>query len=115
MKLYVGNIPHSMSDDELKQVFEASGTVVSAKIILDRDTGRSRGFGFVEMSNSQEGLSAIETFHGKEVNGRALTVNEARPQQPRDSRGGMGQRSDRGSDRGGRDSRPPRQHASPRW
>ena len=108
MKLYVGNIPHSMSEDELKQVFEACGNVVSAKIILDRDTGRSRGFGFVEMSNNDEGQNAISTFHGKEVNGRALTVNEARPQQPRSGSGmGMG--------RGDRDSRPPRNNMSQRW
>lgn len=107
MKLYVGNIPHSMSEDELKQVFEAAGTVVSAKIILDRDTNRSRGFGFVEMSNNAEGQEAISTFHGKEVNGRALTVNEARPQQPR-SGSGMGGGRDR-------DSRSPRSNMSQRW
>jgi RNA recognition motif-containing protein len=89
-KLYVGNLPFSANDDSLRQIFEQVGAVESAKIITDRDTGRSKGFGFVEMSNDQEATDAITRFHGADYEGRAMTVNEARPMAPRDSRGGGG-------------------------
>jgi RNA recognition motif-containing protein len=78
-KLYVGNLAFSIGDNELKQFFESCGTVVSATVIMDRATGRSKGFGFVEMSSDQEAQAGIAACNGKEVEGRALTVNEARP------------------------------------
>ena len=84
-KLYVGNLPFSVSSSDLEQVFQAHGTVESAQVITDRDTGRSKGFGFVEMRNDQEAQEAIQALNGQEFNGRALTVNEARP---REDRGG---------------------------
>ena len=98
MKLYVGNLPYGMSDSELEQVFAEFGTVQSAQVIMDRDTGRSRGFGFVEMSTSDEGHAAINALHDKEVGGRKLTVNEAKP---REDRGGGGGRGGRGARSGG--------------
>ena len=82
-KLYVGNLPYSATDDVLKETFSAAGNVASATIIMDRATGRSKGFGFVEMSSDEEALKAIEMFNGKDMDGRALTVNEARPMEPR--------------------------------
>ncbi|HEU4434089.1 MAG TPA: RNA-binding protein [Pyrinomonadaceae bacterium] len=85
MKLYVGNLAFQTSSEDLQQLFAQAGTVQSASVIEDRDTGRSRGFGFVEMASKEEGESAISQFNGKEFNGRNLTVNEARP---RDDRGG---------------------------
>jgi RNA recognition motif-containing protein len=87
-KLYVGNLSYDMTDNELQTMFEQFGQVQSVQIIMDRDTGRSKGFGFVEMSNPQEAQAAIDGLHGKEVNGRALTVNEARPREERGPRGG---------------------------
>ena len=78
-KLYVGNLPYGMSDSDLQNLFEQHGTVQSAQVIMDRDTGRSKGFGFVEMSNDQEAQAAIAALNGQQVDGRALTVNEARP------------------------------------
>ncbi len=90
IKLYVGNLSFSTTDEDLARMFESSGTVQSASIVMDRETGRSRGFGFVEMANRSEGESAIETMHGKEVNGRTLTVNEARPREERSGGGGGG-------------------------
>jgi len=78
-KLYVGNLPYSLSDSDLQRVFEAHGSVVSAQVIVDRDTGRSKGFGFVEMGSDQEAQAAITALNGTELEGRALTVNEARP------------------------------------
>ena len=89
-KLYVGNLPFTATDDALRQIFEQVGTVESAKVITDRDTGRSKGFGFVEMSNDQEANDAITRFNGADLEGRAMTVNEARPMVPRDNRGGGG-------------------------
>jgi cold-inducible RNA-binding protein len=80
-KLYVGNLGYDVSDSDLDQLFAAHGTVDSAKVITDRDTGRSKGFGFVEMSNDQEARAAIAALNGKEMSGRALTVNEARPKE----------------------------------
>ena len=82
-KLYVGNLPYSTNDEALKEMFAAAGNVDSATIIMDRATGRSKGFGFVEMSNDEEAQKAIEMFNGKDMGGRALTVNEARPMEPR--------------------------------
>lgn len=94
MKLYVGNLAFQTSSEDLQQLFGQAGTVQSASVIEDRETGRSRGFGFVEMASKEEGESAISQFNGKEFNGRNLTVNEARP---RDDRGG-----NRGGGGGGR-------------
>ena len=88
MKLYVGNLSFQTTGDELEALFGRVGTVESASVVSDRDTGRSRGFGFVEMSTSEEGNSAIAEFNGKEVNGRSLTVNEARPREERSGGGG---------------------------
>jgi len=89
-KLYVGNLAYSLGDAELEQLFAAHGTVQSAKVIVDRDTGRSKGFGFVEMGSDQEAQAAISALNGKEVDGRALTVNEARPREEGGGRGGRG-------------------------
>src|SRR5208283_1393222 len=88
MKLYVGNLPYSMTDSDLQQLFEQHGTVQSAQVIIDRDTGRSKGFGFVEMGTTEEGQAAIQALHDQEVNGRKLTVNEARPREDRSGGGG---------------------------
>jgi RNA recognition motif-containing protein len=90
-KLYVGNLPFSATDDSLREMFGQAGQVESARIITDRDTGRSKGFGFVEMSTEQEASEAINKFSGTELDGRSLTVNEARPMAPRDG-GGRGPR-----------------------
>ena len=90
MKLYVGNLSFSTGENDLNDLFSAHGTVDSCRIITDRDTGRSRGFGFVEMSSKAEGEAAIAQLGGKEIDGRALTVNEAKPQEPRAGGGGRG-------------------------
>src|SRR5947209_3176015 len=90
-KLYVGNLTYDTTDTALEQMFAAHGTVQSAQVIKDRDTGRSKGFGFVEMSSDQEAQNAIRELNGKQVEGRALTVNEAKPREDRGgSRGGGG-------------------------
>ena len=89
-KLYVGNLPYTATDQLLVDTFAQVGTVESAKIITDRDTGRSKGFGFVEMSTEAEAADAISKFNGAEYEGRTLTVNEARPMAPRENRGGGG-------------------------
>jgi RNA recognition motif-containing protein len=89
-KLYVGNLPFSATEQSLTETFAQCGTVESAKIITDRDTGRSKGFGFVEMSSDAEAQAAIEKFNGKDYGGRPLTVNEAKPMAPREGRGGGG-------------------------
>ncbi len=81
--LFVGNLPYAMDNDKLSQLFAAAGTVVSAKVISDKYSGRSRGFGFVEMTTDEETKKAIEMFNGKDVEGRALVVNEARPREER--------------------------------
>jgi len=99
-KLYVGNLAYSISDSDLQRVFEEFGTVVSAQVIMDRETGRSKGFGFVEMNSDSEAQAAIDALNSKEVEGRALTVNEARPK-PEGSRGG-GSRGGYGGGGGGR-------------
>jgi RNA recognition motif-containing protein len=96
IKLYVGNLSFQTSSDDLRDLFAQAGTVESANVVEDRDTGRSRGFGFVEMASKEEGEAAITQFNGKEFNGRALTVNEARPREDRGGRGGGG-----GGGRGG--------------
>ena len=85
-KLYVGNLPFSATDESLQEMFAQSGSVTSAKIIMDRDTGRSKGFGFVEMSSDEEATEAIQKLNGQSVGGRAITVAEARPVTPRRSR-----------------------------
>lgn len=90
MKLYVGNLAFSTSSQDLQELFAATGTVESASVVEDRDTGRSRGFGFVEMSSKEEGQAAIAEFNGKEINGRSLTVNEAKPRENRGGGGGRG-------------------------
>ena len=97
-KLYVGNLSYNVSNSDLEQQFGAHGAVQSAQIIIDRDTGRSKGFGFVEMGNDQEAQAAISALNGKEVDGRAMTVNEARPQS---SGGGGGGGGGGGARRGG--------------
>ena len=89
-KLYVGNLPYSMTDDRLSELFSAHGTVASAKVIMDRDSGRSKGFGFVEMGTDQEAEAAISQLNGQQIDGRALTVNEAKPMAPREGGGGRG-------------------------
>jgi RNA recognition motif-containing protein len=104
MKLYVGNLAFQTSSEDLQQLFSQAGTVQSASVIEDRDTGRSRGFAFVEMATKEEGESAITQFNGKEFNGRNLTVNEARPREDRGgNRGGGGGRGGYGGggNRGG--------------
>ena len=88
--IYVANLPYSTGDDELRSTFEEYGSVDKATVIKDRDTGRSRGFGFVEMSNDDEAAAAIENLNGTEMGGRPLTVNEARPRGDRPSGGGGG-------------------------
>src|SRR5829696_5745417 len=89
-KLYVGNLSYNVDSSELEQLFGAHGQVVSAQIINDRDTGRSKGFGFVEMASDSEADAAIAALNGQESNGRALTVNEARPREERSGGGGGG-------------------------
>jgi RNA recognition motif-containing protein len=90
-KLYVGNLAYGISDSDLEQLFAAYGTVQSAQVIMDRDTGRSKGFGFVEMSNDQEAQAAIDGLNGSDSQGRPLTVNEARPKESGGGgRGGYG-------------------------
>ncbi len=95
-KLYVGNLSYGITDSDLERLFEPHGTVQSAQVIMDRDTGRSKGFGFVEMGSDQEAQAAIAAMSGKEVEGRALTVNEARPKE-----GGGGGGGGRGGYGGG--------------
>jgi RNA recognition motif-containing protein len=91
--LYVGNLAYSVTDADLQQMFAAHGTVQSAQVSMDRDTGRSKGFGFVEMGSDQEAQTAIQALHGQQMDGRALTVNEARPKtEGGGGRGGHGGR-----------------------
>ncbi len=89
-KLFVGSLSYSVNDDQLSDAFSAVGQVASAKVITDRDTGRSKGFGFVEMSNDDEAKAAIDQLNGKEIEGRAITVSEARPREDRPRGGGFG-------------------------
>jgi RNA recognition motif-containing protein len=97
-KLYVGNLSYSVTDTDLEQLFSAHGQVESAQVITDRETGRSKGFGFVEMSSSEEAQAAITALNGQQHDGRALTVNEAKP---KTTTGGGGGRSGGGGGRGG--------------
>ncbi len=90
-KLYVGNLPYSFRDNDLQQAFAAHGNVTSAKVMMERDTGRSKGFGFVEMGSDAEAQTAINAMNGQQIGGRGLVVNEARPMEPRPPRtGGFG-------------------------
>ena len=89
-KLYVGNLPYSFRDEDLQQAFAAHGTVTSAKVMMERDTGRSKGFGFVEMGSDAEAQAAISGMNGQQYGGRGLVVNEARPMEPRPPRSGGG-------------------------
>jgi RNA recognition motif-containing protein len=100
-KLYVGNLGYGVTDSELEQMFAAHGTVESAQVIMDRDTGRSKGFGFVEMGTDQEAQAAIAALHGKDAGGRTLTVNEARPKTEGGRGGGGGGGGRGGFGRGG--------------
>ena len=108
-KLYVGNLSYGVTSSDLNTMFAAHGTVSSAEVLQDRDTGRSKGFGFVQMGSDAEAQAAIAALHGKEHDGRALTVNEARPREERSGGGGGrggygGGRSSGGGQRGGSDS-----------
>lgn len=109
-RLYVGNLPYSVDSSQLQQLFEKHGTVASAQVLSDRETGRSKGFGFVEMGTEEEAQNAINALNGQPFEGRALTVNEARPKEnftPGNRTGGGGRGNyggrDRGQDRGRRD------------
>ena len=109
-KLYVGNLAFQTTSQDLEQLFGQAGTVQSASVVEDRETGRSRGFAFVEMSSQEEATSAIEQFNGKDVAGRALKVNEAKPRENR-SGGGRGFSANRSGGYGGNDGR----RSEPRW
>jgi RNA recognition motif-containing protein len=121
-KLYVGNLAFQTTSQQLQELFAQAGTVESASVVEDRDTGRSRGFAFVEMSSQEEATAAIEQFNGKEVGGRALKVNEAKPRENRNggggrgfgggNRGGGGFGGNRGGGRGGSNGGG---HREPRW
>jgi RNA recognition motif-containing protein len=118
MKLYVGNLAFQTSSQDLQQLFAQAGTVESASVVEDRDTGRSRGFGFVEMASKEEGEAAISQFNGKEVNGRNLNVNEAKPRENRGGggRGGFGGGGGRGGfGGGGRGGDSGGGYREPRW
>lgn len=101
MKIYVGNLPFSATDAEVRSLFEPHGSVVSASIVMDRETGRSRGFAFVEMENGSEAQNAINALNGQQVGGRALVVNEARAREPRAGGFGGGGGGGRGGFGGG--------------
>ncbi len=90
MNIYVGNLSYDTTDRDLEEAFAKHGTVSSARVVMDRDTGRARGFGFVEMPNKSEGDAAIAAMNGTQLQGRTLNVNEARPREDRGSRGGGG-------------------------
>ena len=112
--LYVGNLPHSTTEAELRNLFEAHGPVEKVTLVTDRDTGRSRGFGFVEMTNANEADRAIAALNGTDLGGRTLTINEAKPKSERP--GGGGRRFGGGGGRGRDDYRGhPRQPREPRW
>jgi len=99
--IYVGNIPYNATEDQLREVFEQCGKVSRVHLVMDRDTGRPRGFAFVEMEDDGEGQTAIESLNGKQLDGRSLVVNEARPRQPRSGGGGGGGRGGGGGGYGG--------------
>jgi len=103
VKLFVGNLAYSVTSEDLSRAFSEAGTVTSARVITDRETGQSRGFGFVEMGSAADGQRAISTWNGRELSGRALTVNEARPQgEGREGGGGRGGYGGGGGGGGGR-------------
>jgi RNA recognition motif-containing protein len=102
MNIYVGNLDYQLTEDNLKAAFQAYGEVQSARIITDRDTGRSKGFGFIEMPEKDEALKAIEVLNGTELGGKTITVNEARPKPQRNKRGGGFGGGRRGESGGGR-------------
>ncbi|MEN3329875.1 MAG: hypothetical protein V7638_4682 [Acidobacteriota bacterium] len=125
-KLYVGNLAFQTTSQDLQELFGQAGTVESASVIEDRDTGQSKGFAFVEMSTEEEAAAAIEQFNGKEVSGRALKVNEARPKENRaggggrgfgggGNRGGGGYGGNRGGGGGGRSGGNSGRRSEPRW
>ncbi len=100
-KLYVGGLPYATTESQLNDLFGSHGTVTSTRVITDKLTGQSRGFGFVEMSTAEEAKAAIAALHGTQLDGRTLTVNEAKPQEARSGGGGFGGgRDDRGGQRG---------------
>lgn len=101
-KLYVGNLSYDVTDSTLESMFQPHGTIQSAQIIMDRDTGRSKGFGFVEMSSDSEAQAAIAALNGQQVGGRALTVNEAKPREDRGGGGGGAGRGRSGGFGGGK-------------
>ncbi len=112
-KLYVGNLPYETNEDDLQALFGEIGAVETVTVMRDRETGRARGFGFVEMASDEDAQRAIAQLNEKPFGGRSLTVNEARPQQPRSGGfggGGGGRGGDRGGERGG-----PRRRTEPRW
>lgn len=115
--LYVGNLPHSTTEAELRGVFEAHGAVEKVTLVTDRDTGRSRGFAFVEMTNASEADKAIAALNGTDLGGRPLTINEAKPKTDRPRGGGGGQRFGGGGGGHSRDDYRghPRQPREPRW
>ncbi len=101
-RLYVGNLSYSVSNEQLEELFGEFGQVKSAQVVMDRDTGRSKGFGFVEMSDASGAQAAIDGMNQKEIDGRSLTVNEARPREERGGGGGGGGGGGRGGGGGGR-------------
>ena len=114
--LYVGNLPHSTTETELRTLFQTHGEVERVNMVTDRDTGRSRGFAFVEMANAGEAEKAIAALNGTELGGRTLTINEARPKAERPRGGGGGRRFGGGGGRGRDDYRgQARQPREPRW
>lgn len=114
--LYVGNLPHSITEAELRNAFEAHGTVDKVSLVTDRDTGRSRGFAFVEMTNASEADKAIAALNGTELGGRALTINEAKPKTDRPKGGGQRFGGGGGGGRGRDDYQGhARQPREPRW
>jgi cold-inducible RNA-binding protein len=115
MKLYVGNLTFATSSQDLQDLFAKAGTVQSASVIEDRDTGHSRGFGFVEMSSKEEGDAAIAQFNGKDLNGRELKVNEAKPRENRGGGGGRGGFGGNGNGGGGGRDFGGSNDRQPRW
>lgn len=114
--LYIGNLPHSTTESELRNLFETHGAVEKITLVTDRDTGRSRGFGFVEMSSASEADKAIAALNGSDLGGRTLTINEAKPKSQRPRGGGGGHRFGGGGGHGRDDYRGhPRQPREPRW
>ena len=114
-KLYVGNLAFQTTSQDLENLFAQAGTVQSASIVEDRETGRSRGFAFVEMSTNAEAAAAIDQFNGKELGGRALKVNEAKPRENRSGSGGRNFGGNRGGFRGGNQGGSGGGHREPRW